>query len=903
MKLKNFLSSTASLFAFQDLKPNFKTHPGSTPTRRKAPLRIDRFADELPYAQFEESDKLCVIAAPDGSFEGLGFVIEVTPQTGTSLNMAKSLEHMIGSILPDGTGVQVSLFGSPFIEPLVELVRSQTLRPTPEDTPARAEQKDLLSAMTQAKAKFLSRSATQAPHPALPILGRNLRCWISVVIPTKDPFTSEARDNALLVRKVMVSTLNQWHFAPFVWDERILVHTLSLILNPQLFVNGAWSFSEVDTAREPRAQMVSHETTISVEEDGIVFRSANHPLTVKAVSLSPHAYPQSFSLDKMARAAGDVEGSLGFSSPFLITTYLSKTSYEKGKSYAQLKSARAEQMSATEIARFIPTLQEEARDWRAAVQSFEHGEGLVQLSHQVLIFPTTENVTHEVQTTIGIFKKMSIELMQDHLMHLQGLMASLPMTGGPLLAHDVKLAKRSSTKTSANAANTMPLLGDWKGSGTRAGHLLPTPILSLFSRRGQITHIDPFANPHGNYNGIVTGSSGSGKSVMLNSLALGTLCSNGRVWVIDIGRSYEKLCHCVNGQWIELSDTPRPDGKIDCLNPLSVTKNIEADMDLVLPLIAQMASSNEQLDDLMLSHLQIHIRHIWYEAKALNKVPTITDLTRSLLHNGRLGGAHPRLNDPEWEAYYASLTTEEQKTLDDPRLVDLGVKLMPYAQGGAYASFFDGEANIDFDNHFIVLELEQLNTKKSLQAVVLMLLMYLIDVEMRRGERSQPKLVIIDEAWDLMVRGHSSKFIEAGYRRARKLNGAFFTGTQGPGDYWKSSAAKAALDNADCKFIMKLKESVLSECEKESQLGLDDYEFQQLRSLKGLRDVYSEVLVKIGDAPTSVNRLILDPFSLLVMSTHPKDISDINRFRKEGLSMRKAIEAVLLERGQGEFIP
>ena len=76
-----------------------------------------------------------------------------------------------------------------------------------------------------------------------------------------------------------------------------------------------------------------------------------------------------------------------------------------------------------------------------------------------------------------------------------------------------------------------------------------------------------------------------------------------------------------------------------------------------------------------------------------------------------------------------------------------------------------------------------------------------------------------------------------------------------------------------------------------------------VRSLKGLRDVYSEVLVKIGDAPTSVNRLILDPFSLLVMSTHPKDISDINRFRKEGLSMRKAIEAVLLERGQGEFIP
>lgn len=116
-------------------------------------------------------------------------------------------------------------------------------------------------------------------------------------------------------------------------------------------------------------------------------------------------------------------------------------------------------------------------------------------------------------------------------------------------------------------------------------------------------------------------------------------------------------------------------------------------------------------------------------------------------------------------------------------------------------------------------------------------------------------------------------------------------------------AAKAALDNADCKFIMKLKESVLSECEKESQLGLDDYEFQQLRSLKGLRDVYSKCWSRSAMRRLLMNRLILDPFSLLVMSTHPKDISDINRFRKEGLSMRKAIEAVLLERGQGEFIP
>ncbi len=63
--------------------------------RTGSPMLIDRFSNLLPYAHFSEEDNLCAIAAPNfNSFEGLGYVIEIVPQTGCTPVMAKSLKHL-----------------------------------------------------------------------------------------------------------------------------------------------------------------------------------------------------------------------------------------------------------------------------------------------------------------------------------------------------------------------------------------------------------------------------------------------------------------------------------------------------------------------------------------------------------------------------------------------------------------------------------------------------------------------------------------------------------------------------------------------------------------------------------------------------------------------------------------
>lgn len=895
--LRNLSARLSKAFSVKRFESNYTRADTIGRCRHTSVLLIDRFAHELPYAHFDDSDGLCAVCAPDGSFEGIGYVIEIHPQTGANDMMAKSLEEMFGSVLEEGTGVQVSLFGSPYIEPLTEYIRRAAVEPSAEDSPLRYEQKSIMLSMAHARADFLNQGAHQAPHKDLKIRARNMRCWMSVVIPTKRPFDETERERAKTIRASHMSALSQWHFSPWIWNKRALINTVSQILNPQRMRSGEWSPTEPDPAREPRMQCVSRDTRIDVTEDGVRFHSKHIEDDVLGISFSPVGYPEHITLASMMHAAGCVKGSsAAFSSPFLITTYLSKGSYDKGKAAARLKSARAEQMAATEIARMIPSLQDEARDWRGAMAAYESGEGLLQLSHEVFVFAKASERSNAIESAKSVFKTLGIDLCVDDYMHLQGLITSLPLSGGPLLAFDVKLAQRSSTKTVANAANTLPVLADWKGTGPRAGKTEPTPILSFLSRRGQLVLVDPYANPNGNYNGVVIGNSGSGKSVLLNSLAIGSLACGSRVYIIDIGGSYAKLCSVLNGQFIELSPQAKEDGTYDCLNPFSMITNIDEDMDLMLPLLAQMASPSQPLDDLRLSHLQVHFRSVYARSLEEGRTATITDLAESLLRNGRLGGTNPRVGDHEWARVYDSLSADEQKRYDDPRLVDLGVQLLPYAKGGPFASFFEGEANINFDNSFIVLELQQLSTRKSLQSVVLLLLMYKIDLEMRRGERSQPKLVIIDEAWDLMAGGHSGKFIETGYRRARKQNGAFFTATQKPGDYWKSDTAKAALDNADCIFILRLKDSALAEAEKDNQLGMDESEYKILGSLTSLAGAYSEVYVRIGDAPPSVNRLILDPYTLLLTSSHPNDISDIQKFRSKGLSTHEAIHAVLKER-------
>ena len=98
--------------------------------------------------------------------------------------------------------------------------------------------------------------------------------------------------------------------------------------------------------------------------------------------------------------------------------------------------------------------------------------------------------------------------------------------------------------------------GEWKGTST--------PGIILGGRRGQLLTFCPFDNKAGNYNVTVVGRSGAGKSVFMQELMSSTLGLGGSVFILDVGRSFEKTCHMLGGQFIEFSID-----KDVCLNPFS----------------------------------------------------------------------------------------------------------------------------------------------------------------------------------------------------------------------------------------------------------------------------------------------------------------------------------------------
>ena len=201
---------------------------------------------------------------------------------------------------------------------------------------------------------------------------------------------------------------------------------------------------------------------------------------------------------------------------------------------------------------------------------------------------------------------------------------------------------------------------------------------------------------------------------------------------------------------------------------------------------------------------------------------------------------------------------------DNPLAKDLANAIRSYTKHGIFGKYFEGQSNLNLDNELIVLELEELQAKGNLKFIALLILMLKITSEMYLADRKQKKICIIDEAWDLMASGDTAIFIEKGYRRARKYNGAFITVTQKIDDYSKNSTTQACYACAAWK-IMLMQDSPTT-------IELDEYTTRLLKSLRSEKGVYSDLLITLGGMQ-SLSRFIVDEFTQFLYSSTADDIS------------------------------
>ena len=224
---------------------------------------------------------------------------------------------------------------------------------------------------------------------------------------------------------------------------------------------------------------------------------------------------------------------------------------------------------------------------------------------------------------------------------------------------------------------------------------------------------------------------------------------------------------------------------------------------------------------------------------------------------------------------------------------DLGRQLYSFTSAGEYGRFFSGHNNIEFrEGGFTVLELEELKGRRHLQQVVLLQLIYQIQQNMYLGERNRPKIIIIDEAWDLLRDGDVARFIETGYRRFRKYGGAAVTVTQSVNDLYSSEVGMAIAENSANMYLLGQKAETINILEQEKRLPLTGGEYEFLRSVHTLSGVYSEIFV-ISDRGNAVGRLVVDPFRKLLYSTRAEEVNAIEKLVRDGCTVAEAITRIL----------
>jgi type IV secretory pathway VirB4 component len=218
--------------------------------------------------------------------------------------------------------------------------------------------------------------------------------------------------------------------------------------------------------------------------------------------------------------------------------------------------------------------------------------------------------------------------------------------------------------------------------------------------------------------------------------------------------------------------------------------------------------------------------------------PTINDLYDTLLHMGGLG----------------------------PQLAQ---RLRKYTTG-TFAGIFSQQSNVFIDNPLVVFNIRDLEDE--LRPVAMYIVLNYIWNKTKTDQRR--RMLIVDEAWQLMKYEDSANFLFSVAKRARKYNLGITTITQDVEDFMGSRMGRAIVANASMQFLLKQSPSavdILSEVFKltsEEKKRLSQFPVGQGLFFAGQNHVHIQVVA----SPTETG----------LITTNPGQVQQINEAQAQG---------------------
>ena len=373
-----------------------------------------------------------------------------------------------------------------------------------------------------------------------------------------------------------------------------------------------------------------------------------------------------------------------------------------------------------------------------------------------------------------------------------------------------------------------------KMSDRLSGIPIHLDISDLPMKRGTIT----------NRNKFILGPSGSGKSYLTNHLVRQYWEQGSHILLVDTGNSYQGLCSLIHAK------TKGRDGVYFtyteeapiAFNPFYVEDGVydvekrESLKTLLLTLWKRESEEPTRSEEVALSN-------------AVNLYLSKLRADRSIV--------------PSFDTFYEFVETDYHRLLEQKRVREkdfdianfLNV-LEPYYKGGEYDYLLNSDKQLDLlDKRFIVFELDNISSNRTLLPVVTLIIMETFISKMRRLKGVR-KVILIEECWKALTSANMSAYIRYLYKTVRKYFGEAVVVTQEVDAIISSPIVKESIiNNADCKILLDQRKYLSKFDGIQRLLGLTDKEKAQILSINlsnAPERLYKEVWIGLGGVQSAV---------------------------------------------------
>lgn len=427
---------------------------------------------------------------------------------------------------------------------------------------------------------------------------------------------------------------------------------------------------------------------------------------------------------------------------------------------------------------------------------------------------------------------------------------------GNMIGAPVKLERAKKFKTN-NLVDFLPVYGPRLGDDD--------PVVLFRNRLNGLVSFNPFDSKLTNYNALVTGSSGAGKSFLNNCILAQELARGLRVFIIDIGGSYKKLTESLGGQYLEmdLSDQYRIN-PFDISNPSLEPSNQK--LKSLLAVIESMIAEDERakLSKLDRVLLEKAIIELYTEKRKTHSVPVMSDLLDKLSKS------------------------------KESSMVDISKILFMWTGNRPYGKLLDGAGSLRSDAPICTFDLKGLSNYPDLQSVMILILTDFILGQVEQ-DKINKKRIILDEAWQLLKSNAAAGFMEYCARTLRKTGSGITFITQGVEEIVESPIGPAIMNNTATKFILLQRGD--SEILRNA-LKLNDQELNLIYSLEQRKGEFAEGFMIEGDH-RQVIRIYPSPFEYWLSTSDANDNRYIQELKDQGLSLVDAITKASLQYPNG----